>query len=49
MLDVNIFRALCQLMTEEQDESKLEFLKERMKLLLADGRTKTPSAETFIN
>ena len=50
MLDVNTFRALCQLVTQEQDESRLELLRERMKLLLADrDRTKEPSPEAFVN
>ncbi len=47
MLNVETFRALCQLVVEEQDESKLELLRERMKLLLADrDRTKERSPET---
>jgi septum formation topological specificity factor MinE len=49
MLDVNAFRALCQLVTEEQDESKLEVLKERMKLLLMEARTKVPAPEILVN
>jgi hypothetical protein len=49
MLDVNTFRALCLLVAEERDEANLEVLKERMKLLLADARTKTHSPETFVN
>ena len=49
MLDVNTFRALCQLIVEETDPSKLKLLRERMQLLLADARTKTPSSEAFVN
>jgi hypothetical protein len=50
MLDLDTFRALCQLVSEEQDESKLELLRERMKLLLTDrDRTKKCSPEAFVN
>jgi len=49
MLDVNTFRALCRLVSEEQDEANLEVLKDRMRLLLADARTKTPRPEVFVN
>jgi hypothetical protein len=48
MLDVDTFRALCQLVAGETDRSKLELLRERMKLLLAD-RTKEPSPKAFVN
>ena len=47
MLNVETFRALCQLVVEEQDESKLELLQKLIKLLLADrDRTKERSPET---
>jgi hypothetical protein len=48
MLDVNTFRALCQLVAEEKDPSKLEALQERMLILLAESRT-TSSPVTWIN
>jgi hypothetical protein len=50
MLDVTTFQSLCVLVSEEQDESKLELLKERMKVLLADrDQTKQSSPEAFVN
>ncbi len=36
MLDIETFRALCKKVAEEKDPSKLEILKERMRLLLAE-------------
>ncbi len=35
MLDVQTFRALCKKVAEENDDAKLEILKERMRVLLA--------------
>lgn len=35
MLDVETFRALCKRVAEEKDLTKLEILKERMRVLLA--------------
>jgi hypothetical protein len=50
MLNVDTFRVLCQLVAEEKDPSKLELLRERMKLLLADrDRTTECSPEAFVN
>ena len=36
MLDVETFRALCKKATEEKNPAKLEVLKERMRIVLAN-------------
>ena len=43
MLDVEIFRALCKKVGEEKDPVKVEILKERMRILLANRDTDTVS------
>jgi hypothetical protein len=37
VLDVETFRALCKKVSEEKDRAKLEILKERMRVLLANN------------
>ncbi len=50
MLDTDTFRALCEMVAEEKNASKLEILKERMRILLADsGRKREPPPEAFVN
>jgi hypothetical protein len=49
MLDLDTFRALCQLVVVEQDPAKLEILKQRMRMLLAEGREQEHPAEAFVN
>lgn len=38
MLNVEIFRALCLKVADEQDPKKLEFLKQRMRILLQENQ-----------
>ena len=52
MLDVETFRALCKRMAEEKDPTKLEILKERMRVLLAQSQRKSAAAyhpDIFVN
>jgi hypothetical protein len=50
MLDIDTFRALCQKVAEEKDPSKLEILKERMKLLLAEtDRDRSRYSDVYVN
>ena len=38
MLNVEIFRALCLKVADEQDPKKLELLRQRMRILLQENR-----------
>jgi hypothetical protein len=38
MLNVEIFRALCLKVADEQDPKKLELLKQRMRILLQENQ-----------
>lgn len=50
MLDIDTFRSLCQKVAEEKDPSKLEILKERMKLLLAEtDRDRSRYSDVYVN
>jgi hypothetical protein len=50
VLDLETFRALCKRVTEEKDPSKLEILKQRMRLLLAEtGRDRARYCDVFVN
>ena len=50
MLDIEAFRALCNRVAEEKDPSKLEILKERMRLLLAErDRDRGNYSDVFVN
>ena len=50
MLDIDIFRALCKRVAEEKDPSKIEVLRERMKILLADReRDRAHHLDVFVN
>lgn len=48
MLDVETFRALCKKVGEEKDPVKIEILKERIRILLADRDTAHHS-DVFVN
>jgi hypothetical protein len=50
VLDIDTFRSLCQKVAEEKDPSKLEILKERMKLLLAEtDRDRSRYSDVYVN
>jgi hypothetical protein len=50
MLDIDTFRALCKRVAEEKDSAKLETLKERMRLLLAETeRDRARYCDVFVN
>jgi len=50
VLDIETFRALCKRVAEEKDTSKLEILKERMRILLGEGdRDRGNYLDVFVN
>jgi hypothetical protein len=49
VLNIDTFRALCQKVMEEKDPSKLEILKERMRVLLADIGPERGYSEILVN
>ena len=50
VLDVETFRALCKKVGEEKDPVKIEILKERMRILLANrDRDTAYHADVFVN
>jgi len=50
VLDVETFRALCKKVGEEKDPTKIEVLKERMRILLANRDRETAlHADVFAN
>ena len=50
VLDVETFRALCKKVGEEKDPVKIEILKERMRILLANrDRDTAYHSDVFVN
>lgn len=50
VLDIDTFRALCKKVAEEKDPFKLEVLKERMRLLLAESpQDRDSQSNVFVN
>jgi hypothetical protein len=50
VLDVETFRALCKKVGEEKDPVKIEILKERMRILLANrDRDTAHQSDVFVN
>ena len=48
MLNLEIFRALCLRVADEQDAQKLELLKQRMRILLQENSDVTNATDTSV-
>ena len=48
MVNLEIFRALCLKVADEQDPKKLELLKQRMRILLQENPDVTNAADTTV-
>jgi hypothetical protein len=48
MANLEIFRALCLKVADEQDPKKLELLKQRMRILLQENPDVTNAADTTV-